>query len=71
MLNENKDSDQLCSYCTADQHFCFRICKKLFFSHIWVSNCFFFFFYSRAIAVLLTFLESVFAINYCVELCIR
>ena len=23
-ISENKDADQLCSYCTADQHLCFR-----------------------------------------------
>ena len=27
--SENKDADQLCSYCTADQHLCFRIGKSL------------------------------------------
>ena len=25
---ENKDADQLCSYCTADLRLCFRICEK-------------------------------------------
>ena len=28
--SENKGTDQLCSYCTADLRLCFRICKKFF-----------------------------------------
>ena len=28
---ENKDDNQLCSYCTADLHLCFRICRLLDF----------------------------------------
>ena len=28
---KNKDADQLCSYCTADLHLCFRICRFLVF----------------------------------------
>ena len=31
LCNENKDADQLCSYCTADLLLCFRICRLLFF----------------------------------------
>ena len=30
--SENKDADQLRSYCEADLRLCFRICKLLFFS---------------------------------------
>ena len=30
--SQNKGADQLCSYCTADLHPCFRICKN-WFSH--------------------------------------
>ena len=30
--SENKDTDQLCSYCTADLHLCFRIGENLVFS---------------------------------------
>ena len=30
--SENKDADQLCSYCTVDLRLCFRICKSLVFS---------------------------------------
>ena len=29
---KNKDTDQLCSYCTADLRLCFCICKSLVFS---------------------------------------
>ena len=28
---KNKDADQLCSYCTADLHLCFCICRLLLF----------------------------------------
>ena len=31
LCSENKDADQLCSYCTADLRPCFRICKSLVF----------------------------------------
>ena len=31
MCSENKDTDQLCSYCTADLCLCFRICRLLVF----------------------------------------
>ena len=31
LCSENKEADQLHSYCTADLHLCFRICKKLVF----------------------------------------
>ena len=31
ICSENKEADQLRSYCTADLHLCFRICKKLVF----------------------------------------
>ena len=31
MGSENKDADQLCSYCTADVHLCFRIMKNVGF----------------------------------------
>ena len=30
--SENKGTDQLCNYCTADLRLCFRICKLLAFS---------------------------------------
>ena len=30
--SDNKGADQLCSYCEADLHLCFRICKTLVFS---------------------------------------
>ena len=29
LCSENKEADQLLSYCAADLHLCFRICKKL------------------------------------------
>ena len=29
--SKNKGSDQLCCYCTADLHLCFRICRLVFF----------------------------------------
>ena len=29
--SENKDADQLCSYCTADLRLCFRLCMLLVF----------------------------------------
>ena len=32
MSSKNKGADQLCSYCTADLCFCFRIGKNLVFS---------------------------------------
>ena len=28
LYSKNKDTDQLCSNCAADQHLCFHICKK-------------------------------------------
>ena len=28
-IRENKDADQLCSYCTADQHLCFRFLDSM------------------------------------------
>ena len=28
LSSENKDADQLCSYCTADLRLCFRMSKK-------------------------------------------
>ena len=31
LCSENKEADQLSSYCAADLHLCFRICKKLVF----------------------------------------
>ena len=31
LCSENKEADQLRSYCAADMHLCFRICKKLVF----------------------------------------
>ena len=31
--SENKGTDQLCSYWTADLHLCFRICKSVGFFH--------------------------------------
>ena len=31
--SENKGANHLCSYRIADLRLCFRICKKLFFSH--------------------------------------
>ena len=31
LCSENKEADQLHSYCAADLHLCFRICKKLVF----------------------------------------
>ena len=30
LCSGNKEADQLCSYCTADLHLCFRVCKKWF-----------------------------------------
>ena len=27
LCSENKDADQLCSYCTADLRLCFRLCN--------------------------------------------
>ena len=32
LCNEKKGTDQLCSYCAADLHVCFHICKKQVFS---------------------------------------
>ena len=29
MCNKNKGADQLCSFCTADLHLCFCICKNV------------------------------------------
>ena len=31
LCSENKDVDQLCSYCTAELHLCFRICRYVGF----------------------------------------
>ena len=31
LCSENKEVDQLCSYCAADLHLCFHIGKKLVF----------------------------------------
>ena len=28
LCRENNGTDQLCGYCTADLHLCFRICKR-------------------------------------------
>ena len=35
LCSENKDTDHLCSYCTADLHHCFLILiyEKIWFSH--------------------------------------
>ena len=34
LCRENKEADQLCSYCTADLHICVRMCKKAVFLKI-------------------------------------
>ena len=31
LSSETKDADQLCSYCEADLHLCFRVCRLLVF----------------------------------------
>ena len=36
LCSENKENDQLHSYCAADLHLCFRICKNTGFLITWL-----------------------------------
>ena len=49
LCSENKGADQLCSYCTADLHLCFRIGKNLVLFVVFVSFYLFFSFTSALI----------------------